>query len=173
MNDKALPEQKMSDLGQGLVQRHLSVPSNQEAQLHIAFATDDQILINQHLGSCQSLRIYGLSPGSAQLEQVVEFKPIKGHSPQKIQARLKVLSHCFAVYCLACGDVVRKQLMQQGIRVIKLEHDTLINEQIQHIQQNWPTQLAQRLSRTRQRSKQRFSEFEVSEWDEEPIDEHF
>lgn len=149
---------------EAMVQRDLKIQQSDTGIINIAFATDNQTHVNQHLGSCRTLSIYGLSPDKAELQQVVEFTAVQGHNQQKIAARIKVLKDCFAVYCLACGDPVRKQLMANGIRVIKLEAPDHISQQIQQIQANWPGNIAFRQQRKQQSSEQRFTELGDSDW---------
>jgi nitrogen fixation protein NifX len=140
-----------------------------ENRLNIAFATNDQTNLNEHFGSCQQLTIYNLSPDSSDHLKTVDFMACEGHNQQKINARLTALQDCFAVYCLACGNPVRQQLMANGIRVVVHPQAEPIDTLISQIQANWPGKVA--LRQQRQTSKKQdadyFAKLADSEWDVE------
>ena len=138
-----------------------------ESSLNIAFATSDESTLDQHFGSCQQMSIYRLTPNSSEHIQTVIFKPSEeGHNQQKIRERLDALSDCFAVYCLACGNPVRQQLLIQGTRVV-IHSEDLIENILPQIQTNWPGKIA--LRQERQLSKKKdadyFSKLAESEWE--------
>lgn len=138
-------------------------------KLNIAFATNNQIHLNEHFGSCQQFAIYSLSQGSSEHLRTVDFIAIEGHNQNKINDRLNTLQGCFAVYCLACGNPVRQQLMANGIRVVIHSQAALIEELLAQIQANWPGKIAQR--QQRQKSKKEdadyFEKLADSKWHEE------
>jgi nitrogen fixation protein NifX len=140
-----------------------------ENRLNIAFATDNQTHLNEHFGSCQQLSIYSLSPDSSEHLRSVDFAVYEGHNQLKIKDRLAALQGCFAVYCLACGNPVRQQLMANGIRVVIHPQPELIETLLAQIQDNWPGKVAQR--QQRQTSKKRdadyYEKLADSEWDVE------
>jgi hypothetical protein len=51
------------------------------------------------------------------------------------------------VYCLACGNPVRQQLLKQGIRVIIRPEKELIISAISKLQTHWPGTIANRQQR--------------------------
>ena len=140
-----------------------------EERLNIAFATNNQSDLNEHFGSCQQFIIYSLSTDSSECIKTVDFTTVAGHSQQKINDRLNALHNCFAVYCLACGNPVRQQLMANGIRVVIHPKSEQIKNLISQIQTNWPGRIA--LRRQRQDSKKRdadyFENLADTEWDAE------
>ena len=140
-----------------------------ENRLNIAFATNNQTHLNEHFGSCQQLTIYSLSPECGEHLRTIDFMVCEGHNQQKINDRLVALQDCFAVYCLACGNPVRQQLMANGIRVVIHPQAELIEDLVTHIQANWPGKIAQR--QQRQTSKKQdadyFANLADSEWDAE------
>lgn len=125
-----------------------------QESLKIAFASSDQTHLDEHFGSCQSIAIYEVTPTSNEHVDTAHLKQYTGHNPQKIIDRLKVLEGCFAVYCLACGNPVRKQLLEEGIRVVVRQQSDLISAVIVSIQANWPGKIAQRQARHLNRKKQ-------------------
>ena len=140
-----------------------------EEILNIAFATSNQTHLDEHFGSCRQLSIYSLSPNSREHLKTIEFVPREGHNQQKINDRLAALQDCFAVYCLACGNPVRQQLLAQGTRVVIRSEAQLIDNLLSQIQANWPGKIALRQKRqtTRKQNADYLSELADSEWDEE------
>jgi nitrogen fixation protein NifX len=137
-------------------------------RLNIAFATDNQTHLNEHFGSCQKFTIYSLSPDSYEHLQTIDFMACEGHNQQKINDRLAALQDCFAVYCLACGNPVRQQLMANGIRVVIHPQPELIENIIPQIQASWPGKIASRQQRQTSRKKDAdyFNQLADSEWED-------
>lgn len=136
--------------------------------LNIAFASNNGSDMDAHFGSCQRLAIYRVTPESSEHINTVAFLPAaQGHNLQKINERLAALGECFAVYCLACGTPVRKQLLTQGTRVVVQSQATAIENILPQIQANWPGKIA--LRQERQLSKKQdadyFSKLAESEWE--------
>jgi nitrogen fixation protein NifX len=138
-------------------------------KLKIAFATNNQTDLNEHFGSCQQLSIYSLSPAHSEHVKSVNFIAQDGHNQQKINDRLQALQDCFAVYCLACGNPVRQQLMANGIRVVVHPQTELIDSLISQIQTNWPGKIAQRQQQQANKKEDNdyFASLADSEWDVE------
>lgn len=137
-------------------------------QLNIAFASHDNIKVDQHFGRSKQFYIYQLFPDQYRL---LDRLPLTSHSQdnqQKIAQRLQAISDCFAVYCLACGAPVRQQLLAQGTRVVVLPKTQRIDVLIEKIQQNWPGNIAlrQHQYRDQQQKKQYFDQLAESQWTE-------
>ena len=134
--------------------------------LNFAFATSNQIHLDEHLGKCQSLAIYSISPNSSEHINTVYLSHDEGHNRQKIYERLTALRDCFVVYCLACGNPVRQQLLAQGTRVVVYSTTVTIEQLIAQIQANWPGKVALRQKRQleKQQDANYLSNLEVSEW---------
>ena len=73
------------------------------------------------------------------------------------------------VYCLACGNPVRQQLMANGIRVVIRPQAELIDSLLAQIQTNWPGKIAQRQQRqtSKKQDSDYFAKLADSEWDAE------
>lgn len=140
---------------------------NNETSLIIAFATSNNIDLDAHFGSCPQFSLYRLTPDGCEHIKSIEFEHIEGHNQPKITARLNALSDSFAVYCLACGNPVRKQLMAQGTRVVIYPQQDAIEAVIAHIHANWPSQVALRQAKQREKKKQAdyFETLTESEWE--------
>jgi len=143
------------------------MPKQQQQSINVAFASSNESDLDEHFGSCQQLTIYRLSPDSWEHIKSVQFAAVQGHNQQKIAQRLAVLSDCFAVYCLACGNPVRQQLLAQGTRVVVHPQVEAIEQLLTQIQTNWPGAIAQR--QVRQRNKKQdenyFNHLAESEWE--------
>lgn len=140
---------------------------NSENSLLIAFATSNNVDLDAHFGSCPAMSLYRLTPDGCEHIKSVEFTAVEGHNQQKINDRLTILNGCFAVYCLACGNPVRKQLMAQGTRVVIYPEQSSIESVINHIHNNWPSQVALRQAKQREKKKQAdyFETLTESEWE--------
>lgn len=136
-----------------------------ENSLNIAFASSNKTDLNEHLGNCHQLTIYRLSLDSSEHLKTVKFTSYEGHNQQKISARLVALTDCFAVYCLACGNPVRKLLLAQGTRVV-IHSQGLIENILTHIQANWPGEIALRQERQLKKKQHAdyFNKLTESEW---------
>ncbi|MDA7746191.1 hypothetical protein N8878_02525 [Psychromonas sp.] len=139
----------------------------QENTLDIAFASSNEVDLDEHFGSCHQLTLYRLSPDSSQFIESIKFNSTPGHNQQKISDRLTALRNCFAVYCLACGNPVRQQLLAQGTRVVIHPHSEAIDNLITKIQCNWPGKIALRESKQRNKKQDDdyFKKLADSEWD--------
>jgi len=146
------------------LQRHLRVSDEYQPSLKVAFASADLKTVDQHFGSCQSLVVYGVEPDSSELLQVAEFQVVEGHSQDKLTSRIEVIGDCFAVFCVAVGEAVFRQLLAVGVRAIRVEAGTPIGQLIQQLQGQWPAQAVSR--KKRERSPDRFAELEETSWED-------
>tara|TARA_R110001583_G_scaffold188860_3_gene351352 strand:+ start:42859 stop:43290 length:432 start_codon:yes stop_codon:yes gene_type:complete len=135
--------------------------------LKIAFASSNETHLDEHLGKCQNLSIYHVTPTQSLHIETISLNHYDGHNEQKISDRLTALSDCFAVYCLACGNPVRQQLLRQGTRVIIRPEPELINLVLPLIQANWPGDVVIRQQRQihKQKSTDYLNHLADSEWD--------
>jgi len=137
-----------------------------ENVLNIAFASSNERDLDEHFGSCQQLMVYRLSLENKEHIDTIKFAHYEGHNQQKISDRLAVLKDCFAVYCLACGNPVRKQLLEQGTRVVIHSQVELIDKLLSKIQANWPGKIALRQGRqlNKKQDTDYFNKLAESEW---------
>ena len=111
--------------------------------LRIAFATSDRATVNLHFGGAESLLIYDVSPGEAELvgeatflkaEQVGEAgrAGITGTANDKVIPKLDFVDGCAAVYAASIGASSVRRLMALGIQPVVVDngHDIvdLLNE---------------------------------------------
>ncbi len=111
--------------------------------LKIAFASNDRARVNLHFGGADSLVVYDVSPGRADLVGVGQFVKADnvGHdvrtglentAQDKLAAKLEFLKDCTAVYAANVGASAIRRLMIAGIQPIIVDegHDIvdLLNE---------------------------------------------
>ena len=151
------------------IQRQLNVNDNAASTLKVAFASGDHKHVDQHFGSCQAMMVYGIDPEGAELIQVTEFNVEQGHSLSKLESRMSVISDCFAVFCVAVGESVFRQLLAAGIRAINVNHGTPISQLITQFQQQWSANAEEGKRRIvrKERASSRFAELETSSWNDE------
>lgn len=106
--------------------------------LRIAFASNDRTTVNLHFGGAESLVLYDVAPGRADLVGVGEFLKaehvgesgragLTGTVEDKVLVKLDFLEGCHAVYAASIGTSSIRRLMGQGIQPIIVDsgHDIL------------------------------------------------
>jgi nitrogen fixation protein NifX len=111
--------------------------------LKIAFASTDQQKVDMHFGGAESLVIYDVSPGRADLVGVMEFfkaekvgesgrAGMTGTVQDKVIPKLEFVDGCAAVYAASIGSNSVRRLMKAGIQPVVVDegHDIvdLLNE---------------------------------------------
>jgi len=90
-------------------------PQGQDDRPHIAVATREGMLINQHLGEAKRFQIWGRA-GDGTFRVVDERQaPTAGCGPNRWEDLAKVLFDCRAVLVGAIGDAPRKILTERGV----------------------------------------------------------
>jgi nitrogen fixation protein NifX len=111
--------------------------------LRIAFASTDRQRVDLHFGGAESLVIFDVSPGQAELVGVAEFNKVEqvgesgrsgltGTVQDKVVPKLDFVDGCAAVYAASIGSNSVRRLMLAGIQPIVVDegHDIvdLLNE---------------------------------------------
>lgn len=111
--------------------------------LRIAFASNDTKTVNLHFGGAESLIIYDVEPGRAELVGQMAFMKadtvgeagragLTGTVHDKVLAKLDFVDGCSAVYAASIGTSSIRRLMGLGIQPIIVDtgHDIvdLLNE---------------------------------------------
>lgn len=97
--------------------------------LRIAFASTDRVHVNLHFGGAESLVIFDVEPGKADLVGVAEFVKaeqvgtdgragLAGTVQDKVLAKLDFVQGCAAVYAASIGASSIRRLMALGIQPI-------------------------------------------------------
>jgi nitrogen fixation protein NifX len=97
--------------------------------LRIAFASNDRATVNLHFGGADSLILYDVSPGRADLVGIGEFikaeqvgesgrQGLTGTASDKVLPKLGFLEGCHAVYAASIGTSSVRRLMAAGIQPI-------------------------------------------------------
>lgn len=106
--------------------------------LRIAFASTDRSHVDLHFGGAESLVIFDVAPGRADLVGVAEFAlaeqvgsdgraGLEGTIQDKVLAKLDFVHDCAAVYAASIGTSSIRRLMALGIQPIIVDagHDIL------------------------------------------------
>ncbi len=111
--------------------------------LRIAFASSDRKTVNLHFGGAESLMLYDVSPGHADLVGFTEFAKaeqagetgragLTGTVHDKVLPKLDYVQGCAAVYAASIGASSIRRLMALGVQPIIVDtgHDIvdLLNE---------------------------------------------
>lgn len=104
--------------------------------LKIAFASSDRAHVDLHFGGADSLVVYAVSPGRADLVGVGRFvkaeqagtdvrSGLENSAQDKLVAKLDFLKDCAAVYAANVGASAIRRLMMAGIQPIIVDegHD--------------------------------------------------
>jgi len=90
-------------------------PQGQDDRPHIAVATREGLLINQHLGEAKRFQIWGKA-GDGAFRLIDERQaPTAGCGPNRWEDLARILSDCRAVLVGAIGDAPRKILAERGV----------------------------------------------------------
>lgn len=101
--------------------------------LRIAFASADQAHVDMHFGGAESLVIFDVEPGRAELVGVARFDRaeqtgsdgrvgLQGTVQDKVLAKLDFVKGCAAVYAASIGSSSIRRLMQAGVQPIIVDN---------------------------------------------------
>lgn len=106
--------------------------------LRIAFASTDRVHVDLHFGGAESLVIFDVAPGQADLVGVAEFVKaeqtgtdgragLAGTVQDKVIPKLDFVQGCAAVYAASIGANSIKRLMAMGVQpiIVDVGHDIL------------------------------------------------
>lgn len=106
--------------------------------IRVAFASNDRRTVNLHFGGAESLVIYDIAPGQADLVGVGTFMKaeqigetgrvgLTGTVHDKVLPKLDFVEGCAAVYAASIGTSSIRRLMAQGVHPIIVDngHDIL------------------------------------------------
>lgn len=106
-----------------LIQRCAKLPLKPEQERrHVAVATREGMLVNQHLGEADELTIYG--PDADDPNEAVEIEVRKAPSPgsnDRWSELGRILGDCQAILVSAVGPTPEKTLTASGLKVIQME----------------------------------------------------
>jgi nitrogen fixation protein NifX len=148
------------------VSRQFSTICDSEWSMKVAFASSDYHHVDQHFGATPRLVVYGVKEDDVTLLRVVDFSVLPGHQQEKLTSRISALEDCVTLYCVAIGETVFRQLLQVGVRAVRVPADTTIVGLLQEIQHYWYDKEQRRSARSR--NTDRFAGLLLEdEWQEE------
>ncbi|MFW5735019.1 MAG: NifB/NifX family molybdenum-iron cluster-binding protein [Oceanidesulfovibrio sp.] len=90
-----------------------------EARPHVAVASHEGLLVNQHLGEAPALQIWTEKNGT--FEMIEErATPDIGGGPKRWEAMAALLKDCRALLCAALGPTPREVLEKSGLTVVAM-----------------------------------------------------
>lgn len=148
------------------VNRQFSTICASEWSMKVAFASSDYHHVDQHFGATPRLVVYGVKEDDVTLLRVVDFTVQAGHQAEKLTSRISALEDCVTLYCVAIGEAVFRQLLQVGVRAVRVPEDTPIVGLLQEIQQYWYDK--EQRKNSQKRDPDRFSQLLLeTEWQDE------
>ena len=148
------------------VNREFSAINSGEWSMKVAFASSDYRHVDQHFGATPRLVIYGVKENEVTLLRVADFTVLDGHQTEKIASRINSLEDCITPYCVAIGETVFRQLLQIGVRAVRVPETTTIVGLLREIQHYWYDK--EPYKGLRPRDPKRFAQLLLeNEWQEE------
>ena len=139
--------------------------------LKIAFATSNRVTVDQHFGAAAGFAIYAIDGEHARLVEATEY-PLESMdgNEDKLDAKIKVLEGCVAIYSQAVGASAVAKLKTANIQPVKVSAGAEISELLEALQaelRSGPSAwLAQAIKRMQAPNAQRFDSMEAEGWDE-------
>ncbi|MCW2306904.1 NifB/NifX family molybdenum-iron cluster-binding protein [Rhodobium gokarnense] len=140
-----------------------------EKALKVAFATTDQIHVDQHFGSAVRFAVYHVTMDEARFAEAIAFEAAsQDGNEDKLAARIAALAGCAAVYCQAVGASAIGQLKTVGVQPLKVAPGTPIKAQLSQLQQELREGPALWIVRalSEERDPNRFDDMEAEGWSE-------
>ncbi|MBI5748532.1 MAG: nitrogen fixation protein NifX [Nitrospinae bacterium] len=91
--------------------------------MKIAFATKDNITVNDHFGWCRTFAVYDVMPGGFNLLEMREIETdssSEGSESDKIEKRINSIKDCTILYCEDIGSMAAARVIRNRIHPIKL-----------------------------------------------------
>ena len=106
-----------------------------ETAIKVAFASTDMKHVDQHFGAAESFAIYALTPDNVQLVEATQFgKLAMDGNEDKLDAKIKVLEGCVAIYSQAVGASAVAKLKTANIQPVKVSAGAEISELLEALQ---------------------------------------
>ncbi|MEN9500718.1 MAG: hypothetical protein RI964_3 [Pseudomonadota bacterium] len=142
-----------------------------DTAIKVAFASTDMEHIDQHFGAAESFAIFAVNPDEVQLIEATQFGKLEmDGNEDKLDAKIKVLDGCVAVYSQAVGASAVAKLKAANIQPVKVSAGAEIRELLAALQdelrQGPSAWLAQAIKRMQGPSTKRFDSMEAEGWDE-------
>jgi nitrogen fixation protein NifB len=104
-----------------------------EQRPHVAVATREGMLVNQHLGEARAFAVFGPDPDGADGFACIETReaPPTGGREDRWKTLARILRDCRAVLVSAAGSSPRQALTDEGIKVIEMEG--MIDAGLEHV----------------------------------------
>jgi nitrogen fixation protein NifX len=102
--------------------------------MKIAFASTDQIHVDEHFGRAEKFYVWTVGPEEAKFSGVIEIKDETGDTADRIEARSAALADCALVYVGQIGGPAAARLAAKKIQPLKSKTHEPIQEVISKLQ---------------------------------------
>jgi nitrogen fixation protein NifB len=115
-----LGEKMRPDIELCLLQSSMKFSDLPESRPYVAAATQEGVLVNQHLGEAEQIAVFAKT---AEGFELVEMRrtPVPGGGTQRWLEMADILRDCRAILVASAGDAPRSALAQHGIQVVMME----------------------------------------------------
>ncbi len=100
--------------------------------MKIAFATKDNIAIDDHFGRCRQFAVYEINPSDFKLYELrgveADLKSISIDETDRIDKRIELIKDCTILYCNDIGPMAAARVIRQRIHPIKVLEGEPIHE---------------------------------------------
>lgn len=106
--------------------------------MKVAFASTDNVHIDEHFGRAEAFYVWSVGPGEAEFSGVIQVKAeedMEGHSDDRIEARGEALSECALVYVGEIGGPAAARLVAKKIHPLKSKTHEPITEVVSKLQE--------------------------------------
>jgi nitrogen fixation protein NifX len=118
----------------------------------VAFATSDEVHVNEHFGSAEHFLVYAVSSSDAKPISVKSFnREAQDGNEDKLKVKLSWLQGGDVVVCAQVGNSAAQQLLRGGTQPIAVNDDPEISAVLEQLQKDMSSNAAwtRRLKKTR------------------------
>lgn len=103
-----------------LLQAH-ALPAARQERPYVAVASEEGMLVNQHLGEASRVMVFGPDPLGGYKVEALRKLPEMGGGDDRWKELADTLSDCRAILVSACGPRPKKLLSDYGLPVVEME----------------------------------------------------
>lgn len=102
--------------------------------MKVAFASTDNIHVDEHFGRAQQFYVWDISPDDASLSGVVQVKQEGNDEADRIEARCTGVADCSLVYIAQIGGPAAARLVAKKVHPVKIKDAATITATVEKLQ---------------------------------------
>lgn len=102
--------------------------------MKVAFASTDNIHVDEHFGRAQQFYVWDISPDDATLSGVVQVKQEGDDEADRIEARCTGVADCSLVYIAEIGGPAAARLVAKKVHPVKIKDAATITDTVAKLQ---------------------------------------